>query len=37
MKKTFCHKPSARVTGEAQCLGEMPWKKPGDCIQPDAI
>src|SRR4249920_1468778 len=26
-------KPWARQAGEEQCLGEMPWKKPGDCDQ----
>src|SRR5262245_53360613 len=30
-KKTFRHKPLARRAGEVQCLGEMPWDKPGDC------
>src|SRR5262249_1639588 len=24
-------KPWARQTGDEQCLGHMPWKKPGDC------
>jgi len=26
-------KPSARRAGEEQCLGGMPWLKPGDCNQ----
>jgi hypothetical protein len=30
---TFRQKPSARRAGKVQCLGEMPWGMPGDCVQ----
>src|SRR5262249_53928027 len=33
--QTYRQKSSARPAGELQCLGDMPWGKPGDCMWPD--